>query len=287
MEMPHFSVLRQEGANMKLHELPIGTKVREPESGHCFLVAAQDHPGYRGTVLVMDRIVRKGCFDAKEPLSSMPKVQKYGNNDYAASNVHQWLNSEKSNWYVPAHGCDTPPSGENISIPAHSYDGEPGFLGRFPKAFLERLVENQIPCVSTQEDGCRAVTVPAKFFLLSADELGLRRFTGVPEGNLMPLFRDYRMRLGIKAADPADFNFPGEVSENNTEMCWYYWLRTPHHAEPFLTAHIHFSGYISYIHAWNSDLGILPACAVESDTEVREIPDVEPFYEFRLGGAEA
>lgn len=113
---------------MNLHELSIGTKVREPESGHCFLVAAQEHPGYRGTVLVLDRIVRKGCFDAKEPLSDMPKVQKYGNHDYETSNIHRWLNSDQANWYTPAHASDTPPAGENISIPDHSYDHEPGFL---------------------------------------------------------------------------------------------------------------------------------------------------------------
>ena len=104
------------------------------------------------------------------------------------------------------------------------------------------------------------------------------------EGSLIPLFQDFRMRLGIKEADPADFNFPGEVSENNTEMGWYYWLRTPHPIYPFLAAHIHFSGYISYLHAWNSDLGIRPACALDSNTHVADLPDQSLVYTLTPGG---
>jgi hypothetical protein len=269
---------------MKLSNLPIGAKVCEPVSGYRFLVAAHHHPGYPGTVLVMDRIVRRGCFDAKEPESDAPKVRKYGNNDYAGSNVHQWLNSTGSDWFRPSHPADLPPAPENITQAQHSYSDVPGFLSEFPQSFLDILQESEIPCVKTVDGVCQPATVPGKFFLLSADELGLRRFTGVPEGTLMPLFQDFRMRLGIKEADPADFNFPGTVSPNNTEMGWYYWLRTPHHAEPFLTAHIHFSGYISYLHAWNSDLGIRPACVVRSDTPVTAAEEYEPLYLLPTGG---
>ena len=269
---------------MKLRDLPIGTKVREPETGHMFLVAAQAHPGYQGTVLVMDRICRKGCFDAREPLSTVPKVKKYGSGDYASSNVHQWLNSPEPDWYHPAHSHDAPPTPDNISIPAHSYAAAPGFLHQFPPVFRNALVENSIPCVRVADGVPTPIYVPAKVFLLSADELGLHRFTGVEEGTLLPLFRDFRMRLGIKDADPADFNFPGEISENNTEMGWYYWLRTPHHVYPFLAAHVHFSGYISYINAWNSELGIRPACALDPDTPVTALSDPEPVYDLVPGG---
>lgn len=272
---------------MKLSELPVGTRLREPGSGLVFLVAAHHHPGYRGTILVTDRIVRKGCFDAREPGEPRNKIEKYGCNDYAFSNIHQWLNREEADWFRPEHPLDAPPAEGDVSVPAGAYAGAPGFLARFPRAFREALLENDIPCARIWDGVEMPVTVPGKFFLLSADELGLRQFTGVAEGSLMPLFQDFRMRLGIKEADPADFNFPGEVSENNREMGWYYWLRTPHHVYPFLSAHVHFSGYISYLQCWNGDLGIRPACALAPETPVNPEPDGDMIYDLMLGGAEA
>ncbi len=270
---------------MILHELPVGSKVREPVTGRVFLVAAQEHPGYEGTILWSDRIVRKGCFDAAEPDQTDYKVSKYGNGDYAGSNVHQWLNSAERDWFSPLHPLDAPPSGGNISISENAYDTEAGYLYPYPPAFRDALVENRIPCVSREGGVCKKSFVRAKVFLLSADELGLRRFTRVQEGSLMPLFYDFRMRLGFKEADPSDFNFPGEVTETNREMGWYYWLRTPHHKYPFLAAHVHWSGYISYHQAWNSHIGILPACAMRSDVEVTDQPDEDQVYELKLGGA--
>ena len=288
---------------MKLCQLPVGTKVREPVSGRVFLVAAHDHPGYSGTILWSDRIVRKGCFDGKEAESTVDRVKRHGCNNYAHSNVHQWLNSSRQDWFEPAHEGDAPPSAKNTRVfldkktreqkaafkaenAANAYDQTPGFLTSFPQSFVDALVENEIPYVEYAPDGsCRRAYVRAKFFLLSADELGLRRFTGVAEGSLMPLFYDFRMRLGFKEAVASDFNFPGAVTENNTEMGWYYWLRTPHHTDPCLSAHVHWSGYISYHQCNNSSIGILPACALKADTTVSEEPDEDLVYDLMLGGA--
>ena len=98
---------------MKLRELSIGAVVRDARSPLPFLVAAQNHPGYRGTTLYAQKIVELGCLDGAEPERGKEgpwkQAYRYGNNDYACSNVHQWLNSAADVWYAPTHQYDTPP----------------------------------------------------------------------------------------------------------------------------------------------------------------------------------
>ena len=263
---------------MTLGQLPVAALLQEPESGMVFRVAAREHPGYGGVTLVADRIVRKGCFDAAEPRSDHRWVKCFGSSDYGRSNIHQWLNAEGENWFSPLGETDAPPGAEGTKTGVEYYTA-PGFLSRFSPGFREALLMSAVPCAAGCGEAQRPDTVKARVFLLSADEIGLDRFTGIQEGTLMPLFRDFRMRLGIKEADVKDFNFPAKsVNETNRDMGWYYWLRTPHHREPYISAHVHVSGYISYMRCYNSDLGIRPAMNVDAALAVSAGPDENGVY---------
>ncbi len=269
---------------MTLGQLPIGSRVREPKSGMVFIVAAHEHPGYTGTTLFCDRIIRKGCIDAMEPAHQDRWVKELGLSDYRLSNIHQWLNSDKAGWYTKSSPTDEPPT-ENKIKSGVPYAGDPGFLSAFSEDFKNALVENDIPCVTGSGAEQRAASVKAKAYLLSADEMGLRSFTNIPEGTKMPLFRDFRARIGLKPADPADFNFPMmDINETNQEMAWYYWLRTPHNAKPWYNAYVHCSGMISYLQAANGDLGIRPALQISPEIPVSDQCGDGYIYDILPGG---
>ena len=144
-----------------------------------FLVAAQDHPGYGGTTLSAQKIVELGCLDGAEPDAVKDGVfhQRclYGYNDYAASNVHQWLNGIGPDWFRPAHPKDEPPALPDTRYQEVAYQTRDGFLTGFSPRFREDLLEVQVPYLKmTRKDAGELAYVPAKVFLPSRTELGKR-----------------------------------------------------------------------------------------------------------------
>src|SRR5690625_3870243 len=93
-----------------LSSLPIGAKIKDPGSKYygkdiIFTKIAENHPGYpTGSVtLITDKIMTLKASDAKEPNNSNSSRKSYGNNRYIYSNIRQWLNSDKTSWYVAQH----------------------------------------------------------------------------------------------------------------------------------------------------------------------------------------
>ena len=149
-------------------DLPIGSRIREKESGTVFLVADHHHTGWEGTTLVSDRICMISCIDAAEPENPDEQAAASGYNRYALSNIHQWLNSAKDHWYEPQHAFDTPPSEDRIAMrtdvftskmfdpegifPApYAYDQLPGYLARFSEGFREAILPSPVICFAPSD----------------------------------------------------------------------------------------------------------------------------------------
>src|SRR5690606_29383679 len=117
-----------------LSELPVGAIVMHPNTTYndepiqCS-VAAQDHYGENQTTLLAKNILTFKPFDAKEPNNPDSLRQKYGNNEYLLSNINQWLNSDKNEWFEKRHQTDEAPTEENVWN--NAYADESGFLSDF------------------------------------------------------------------------------------------------------------------------------------------------------------
>ena len=228
-----------------LKDLPIGSKVRETKSNTLFLVADHDHTGWKGTTLVADKTCLISCLDAAEPMNPNAAAAQNGNNIYALSNIHMWLNSADENWYVPSHEYDMPPREEAIYsrcdvfesryfdqggmfAPPYAYDDLPGYLSRFDKSFVDLIEESIIYAAGPTDPNIvnygppLAQKVRCRVFLPSCTEMGLENEIR-QEGSLIRLFIDPRMRMCApeNGAIHRDEDFVYKQSAVAT------WLRSP------------------------------------------------------------
>jgi len=230
----------------KLLELPVGSKVREERSGEVFLVADRYHTGYAGVALIADNVVMYSCADAAEPENPDEDIAVGGNNDYELSNIHAWLNSDREDWYAPAHAYDAPPTPENIDygdqsayeVPFFSQEAKflgdysllnkPGFLTWFSPAFREALVENDVPCYTPPVPGeIHYGPVPPKYirarvFLPSTAEMGYEDLRFGNEGYRFTLFNEPRMRFAVPTARALG----REKGYVYNDIAFYYFLRS-------------------------------------------------------------
>ena len=263
---------------MILSQMYPGDKVLDPWSNIVFTVTGSSPYG-DGVLLITDKVVAVGAMDAPEPDSPVENYRITGNHDYIASNLHQWLNSHKADWFEKKHAYDTPPSEECLSVRPtlydpighNAYDQKPGFLCRFRKDFLRRICTSRIPCADPSDLTIREYE--ALFFCPSASELGLPSGTAA-EGDELPLFRDFRMRYAApsEACITESEWFPAYFS---THRIFWYWLRTPNPKTPGFMAYSHFTVPISYKFACSPWLGIRPMVSLKNDTPVSE--ETDPF----------
>ena len=57
-------------------------------------VIGQNHYGSGQVSIQTENIIKLACFDAIEGSNSDSNRKSYGNNNYAVSNIRQWLNSD-------------------------------------------------------------------------------------------------------------------------------------------------------------------------------------------------
>ncbi len=265
---------------MTIRELMIGKKVREPLSGLVFQIAAQEHPGYPGTVLVLDTVLKQKSLDAKEPMGTDDQ-KKYGNNYFPVSNLCRWLNSdEMADWYRPAHERDAAPDLANCYDGRHAYHKDRGFLATLSIPFKEAMVVCDVPCLKAQAGGPSVLTTaPLKVWLPSLYEIGYATGKETPEGSLMPLFRDIRNRLA--APDAYAFGLEDRLYFHRGANYWY-WLRTPVDGTDCLSWHTqHGLGYGMNVGEYPcyGHTGVRPMVALRYDTVVSQEPDEYGVYE--------
>lgn len=284
---------------MKLADVGYGRKIYDRKSCMRFRVAAQDHYGPGITTLLADHVVGVRAFDAAEPgkKGAYPyeASDRFGNNNYALSNLHRWLNSADENWYHPTHAYDTPPTAENLRYGEHPYAAEPGFLARFSDILRENLVQTEIPVfVRTGKLKGELQTVSACVFLPSRTEMNKGDELGFAEGRPLPIFYDHYIFKATPSEDQLEKygrSWNPEEPENNLyydqaqlydpKFGWWYYMRTPSPHYKFLVRVMSPYGAVSYTYANNDVVGIRPLVNLRADLAVSDVGTEEPVY--RIG----
>ena len=259
--------------SIKLNDLPVGAKVREKTSGVVFLVGEHRHAGYGGTTLVSDHVIGQACLDAPEAKSPSERQRITGNNYYAFSNLHQWLNAEGMSWFRPTHEFDDGPSEDNISKRPNIYDrhgynayeGKAGFLSWFGCAFRDALLDSLVPCVNRQQNAIEYIK--SKVFLPSAAEAGIRTADPLREGSKIAVFNEFRNRYATPSRE-AVLNSDWQPAYFNTEQLFWYWLRTPKWGDDGFACYAHPVNPYSYKFSCCPWVGIRPALNIDSDLPV-------------------
>ncbi len=258
---------------MELQSLPVGACVRNESGSFCCYVAAQDHPGYSGTTLLSEQVVLIGAFDAAETDAAEEKHRHiYGNNDFARSNLLQWLNGEGGDWFSPTHGADAPPTDANIRHGARGYADRRGYLTDLPAAVREGLLESRVAVHCTNAAGKPGIRyVLTKVFLPSRTELGYGDDYGVPEGTPLPLLRDIRFRQAmLTEAAVKGYHGPWKPEfPMRPGGIWRYWLRSPHLRYPYLCRYVGEMGGLSFAPAYSEIVGCRPMMNVSGALPVR------------------
>lgn len=122
-------------ARKTVADLPSKSKVKLGRYGDADLQWLVSRNAENKLILVLDSnsisALGNKILDAAEPSNGASNRQKYGNNRYIYTNLHQWLNAEKgaNQWFVKAHNADTPPD----------YQNQAGFLNGWKKEELDLL----------------------------------------------------------------------------------------------------------------------------------------------------
>ncbi|MED1904848.1 DUF6273 domain-containing protein [Cytobacillus firmus] len=244
-----------------LHELPVGAKVLDKYSKYygapvVWLVADQGFYKENLTTLLSERILTFKAFDAAEPNNPVEYRSEYGNNEYKVSNIHQWLNSDKAEWFKPLHDYDQAPTEDYVY--SRPYADERGFLDSFSPVFKQHLVDTQL------ED------LMAKVFLLSASEVGLSN-----KGRALKLFDDNEaFRKAKPTTECVQIDDEGSADEPD-----WWWLRTPHAGNSDNVRSVNSSGALSNGNAYNGSHGVRPALNLPSEIRVKAEPDANGIYE--------
>ena len=155
-----------------LSSLPIGATVKfgkhsingETAQPIVWVVADKNHSGYpAGSVtLVTKQIIDIRAFDGVESNGT-------GNAYYHLSNLHQWLNSNKSAgaWYTESHSADKPPN-SSTTYYGTQYEALPGLLYNFTTSEQNALMSTSLRVQSASG----LTTMSAKVFLPSLVEVG-------------------------------------------------------------------------------------------------------------------
>lgn len=262
----------------KLKDLPVSARVaNRARPGIILRVGGRDLPGYPGTILVADGIVKQGCFDAKEPKNPDVGCRNYGNSDYEVSNAHQWLNSDGKKWFKPQHEYDASPTKANIFDGDNPYANDPGFLTDFSPAFKAALAKATIKTRKIEDGSIHEML--ASVWLMSGAEVGFdaKRTDGNDEGEMFPLFADFRMRIAAPTAEAVETASYKPKSFNPHEG-WWYWLRSPSAAYSYNVRNVGTSGAESNNNACNGISGLRPALLLKSDISVSDEPDASGVY---------
>lgn len=185
----------------KISNLAVGSKIKITGSKYAgtssgnpyaMIVAAKNHPGYSGGVVLITEFAAKYCaFDAKEPTNPDANIQAYGNARYGHSNLLQWLNSDASPWYSAKHEYDREPA--DVYVSKNPYSTQKGFMSHFPAEFNSLLLD--IPAVTIVAGSGGRETITSKWAIPSVTELyGTSELTDKPEGTQFAYFTSNERR---------------------------------------------------------------------------------------------
>ena len=221
-----------------------------------------------GPLLFSEKILTLKCFDAGEPVESLPQdYPNYGNNYWAASNIRDWLNSsdETVEWTMNEPGYAFVESGKN------AYADEAGFLYNFTET--ERNNINEVTQNHALDMISKSVAEGGSELLIYNPNLGecLQNYDKVfyksekDKVFLLNLqqFHDYVYARGFEVG-----KYPTEAavvqSDYKSDLLssskyWKYWLSTSRAEDNTSVRTVYFGNYVLDDQAYSGMNGIAPA----------------------------
>lgn len=225
---------------MKISDLPVGTRIYD-KSGLSFLIAEHDSKDYQGTVLISEKVVAMMPLDSPKEQYTDKERQKFGSNDFSASDLHRWLNAED------------------------------GFLKSVSEELKKGILTSSVPYSGMKEE---VSCYEARVFVPSVSELGLSVDDHVKEGSQLKLFKEFRNRYAVPTKElvakrPPNF---AVLDANDT---WCYWLRSSHtkHGCEQYVSHSH-SPY-TFCEAFRDYVGVRVMLAADNNLEINEKGEIE------------
>ena len=192
-----------------------------------------------------------GSITTNTTTTSMNCMQRalLGSNNYKASAIRQWLNSDKAAGSVwsPQTNFDRAPSWRTSLK---------GWMNGLDADFLAVVGKTKFNVAkNTVCDGGGYDTLSDKFFLVSRENVFAGKENNIDEGGAYPYYSDYSDYQS--ASTGADKN---RVKYLNGSASWW-WLRSPNSGNATYPRHVHADGDIGYYDA-NSSGGAAPACNI-------------------------
>lgn len=238
-------------ASKTIADLPSKSKVKLGRYGDADLQWLVSRNAENKLILVMSTesmtALGSKILDAAEPSNGNSDRQKYGNNRYIYTNLHQWLNAEKgaNQWFVKAQTYDAPPDYTNVA----------GFLNGWKKEELDLLELAEWTVTKSGIDGSGKETFRSRVVLPSTTEMG---FSSEDGGSKLDIFN----------------------SNSDRQTGSTYWTRTPFPTSPCINYQVKSDG-TQYSGGYNSyDGAIRPICSIPETTLVSDTPDSDGCYTF-------
>ena len=218
-------------------------------------------------IAMVKQIIDLRCFDAKESSNSS------GNNNWGASNIEQWLNSDASagNWYSAQHSYDAPPNKDNCwhysnGTTYNAYDTHKGFLYHWSNEDKALLKDYTLTLANnTVTDGGGSYTWTGKVFLPTYTQMGFGNNNSISEGIQFNKFTNNTSR--IKSLHPNCIANNEYCKVTNGNGNWLYWMSS---VDPS------FSNYARYVYSdgldYNSNayygyIGLAPCICLPRHTD--------------------
>ena len=186
-------------------------------------------------IAITRQLVNCMTFDAKESKNTVTYRTQAGNNNWAVSNIRQWLNSDAAagQWYSAQHTYDAPPTISNLYTGISGttdYTAKSGFLHYFTEEQKSFLQDFTLTLAKCSVDGGGSQIVTQKVFLPTLTQMGFGNNNGVSEGFIFDKFVDNNnssriMTTHPKLAENVPFINASEVgSINIANAPWTYIL---------------------------------------------------------------
>ena len=256
-----------------LSNLPVGAKIKfgkhqintEAVQPIIWVVADKNHSGYPSdsVTLITEKIIDLRPADGAEANSSS------GNNNYALSNINQWLNSSASAgaWYSATHANDAPPTSSN-TLYGTEYQSRPGFLYNFTD--YERL--SILPTTLTNQIGSDVTNkFTANVFLPSVWEI---RGTGdIVDGSTRLSYFNSNAAQCLLTSQCFNNTLLSEKNYTITDY-WEYTTRTPSSSQFYNITNNGGSGPRQA----NAPKGIRPVVNLSSTAKISNTTDADGCY---------
>lgn len=262
-----------------ISDLPVGAKVY---FGTHFgvpivwVIAEKGHSGYpeNSVTLVTDKMIRYIYMDNAEPSNKNSDRQASGNNNYAVSNIRQWLNSAGAAgaWYTAKHSKDASPIAGQFG---NDYLNSDGFLRAFSAQEQNAILPTSYFFRKPDYDGGGEETLTDKVFIPSAAEIGLATdWQSSVEGSLIEWFESQN---NLRCTGTA------EAAKNNNSTVWsigkYWMVRTAESEYAENSYAVYMDGaQFKGRSAANSPVGLRPLCNLSKDTKVSDTADSSGIY---------